>query len=401
MTATNQQILTMNSGSSSIKVGLFDAGTPVRQILSGSLERLGQLDSFFTMKGPDQEDTFTRHLHGATRSAALTAFTDWLEERCVRVPLAAAGHRLVQGGPNHYMPERATPALLADLQQLSQFDPDHLPDEIKLIQTIQEKFPDLVQIACFDTAFHHDLPRVAQMLAIPRRYEAQGVRRYGFHGLSYQFLMEELAREGPQVAEGRVILAHLGSGSSLAAVHRGKPVDTSMGFTPTSGVSMGTRSGDLDPGLVLYFARTEAMTAQQFSAMVNTESGLLGVSERSSDMRDLLEHAGHDFKSEEAITLFCYQVTKCIGAFAAIMGGVDTLVFAGGIGENAPEVRARICRKLAFLGIQLDAERNRSAKPVISKSESHVQIRVIATDEQRVIAQTVCQLLRLTEHQEN
>jgi acetate kinase len=251
-------------------------------------------------------------------------------------------------------------------------------------------------VACFDTAFHHDLPRVAQLLPIPRRYEAQGVRRYGFHGLSYAFLMGELARlAGREAAQGRVILAHLGNGASLAAVHRGKSMDTSMSFTPTAGVPMSTRSGDLDPGLVWYLARTEGLDAKRFNEMVNFQSGLLGVSETSSDMRDLLEHETQDVRAAEAVALFCYQVKKWIGAFAAALGGLDTLVFAGGIGENAPVVRARICDGLGFLGIVLEEKRNAGNEGVISAETSRVPVRVIHTDEEWMIANTVCRVLGL------
>jgi acetate kinase len=240
------------------------------------------------------------------------------------------------------------------------------------------------------------MPRVARLLAIPRRYEAQGVRRYGFHGLSYAYLMEELARlAGDEAARGRVILAHLGSGASLAAVHDGKPVDTSMGFTPSSGIPMGTRSGDLDPGLVRYLANTEAMTAGQFDEMTTTKSGLLGVSETSSDMRDLLDCEGRDVRAAEAVALFCYQVKKWIGAFAAAMGGLDTLVFSGGIAEHSPAVRARICDGLAFLGVALDEPRNTSNASVISEAGRPVTVRVIATDEECMIARSVCGVLSL------
>jgi acetate kinase len=257
-------------------------------------------------------------------------------------------------------------------------------------------------VACFDTAFHHDLPRVAQLLPIPRRYEVQGVRRYGFHGLSYAFLMGELARlAGAEVAQGRVILAHLGNGASLAAVNRGKPMDTSMSFTPTAGVPMSTRTGDLDPGLVWYLARTEHMDAKGFNEMVNFKSGLLGVSETSSDMRDLLEHEKQDVRAAEAVALFCYQVKKWIGAFAAALGGLDTLVFAGGIGENAPPVRARICDGLGFLGIELDEKQNATNEGVISGKTSGITVRVIPTDEERMIARMVCGVLGLDSKKEN
>jgi acetate kinase len=271
-----------------------------------------------------------------------------------------------------------------------------MPEEIRLIEACRRRFPDLPQVACFDTAFHHDLPRVAQLLPIPRRYEAQGIRRYGFHGLSYTFLMEELARvAGADAAKGRVILAHLGNGASLAAVYDRKPMDTSMAFTPAAGVPMSTRSGDLDPGLAWYLACAEGLDAKGFNRMVTREAGLLGVSETSSDIRDLLEHETQDVRAAEAVALFCYQVKKCIGGFAAALGGVDTLVFAGGIGENAPAVRARTCDGLGVLGIVLDEKRNEANEGVISATSSPVTVRVIRTDEERKIAESVRDILDL------
>jgi len=328
--------------------------------------------------------------------AAVSILMDWIEEHKGKDAMTAVGHRVVNGGPKYYKAQRITPEMIEELHCLSPFDPDHMPEEILLAEAFHHRFPDLPQVACFDTAFHHDLPRVAQMLPIPRRYEALGVRRYGFHGLSYAFLMEELARLGdPAATSGRVILAHLGNGASLAAVRDGKSVDTSMSFTPTAGIPMGTRSGDLDPGLVWYLARTDKMSAKQFDEMVNFRSGLLGISETSSDMHDLLDRKTQDVRAAEAVALFCYQVKKWIGAFAAALGGLDTLVFAGGIGENAPAVREGICDGLGFLGIQLEEKRNTTTEGVISAAVSRVTVRVIHTDEEIVIAKAVCCLLGL------
>jgi acetate kinase len=396
------RILTINGGSSSIKFALFEAGDSLRRILAGGIERIGLPEATFRVKGSDQADNFSRPVSAPDHTAAVGALMDWIEERSGRDALAAVGHRVVDGGPKFSKPERITAKMVEDLRRLSPFDPDHLPEEILLTEAFHRRFPDLPQVACFDTAFHHDLPRVAQLLPIPRRYEAQGVRRYGFHGLSYAFLIEELARvAGAEAAQGRVILAHLGNGASLAAVRYGKSVDTSMSFTPTAGIPMSTRSGDLDPGLVWYLARTEKMSAKQFNEMVNFQSGLLGISETSSDMRDLLEHETQDVRAAEAVALFCYQVKKWIGAFAAALGGLETLVFAGGIGENAPAARARICDGLGFLGIELEEKRNAANEGVISAAGSRVAVRVIRTDEELMIAKTVCQVLGLGSKKEN
>ncbi len=396
MKPPDPRILTINGGSSSIKFAVFEAGDPLRQILGGGIERIGRPDAILRAKGVNQADDVSRSVTAPDHTEAVGALMDWIEERSGREALAAAGHRVVHGGPKYSEPQRITPDMIDELRGLSPFDPDHLPEEILLVEAFRRRFPDLPQVACFDTAFHHDLPRVARLLPIPRRYEAQGVRRYGFHGLSFAFLMEELGRlTGAQAARGRVILAHLGSGASLAAVRDGRSVDTSMGFTPAAGVPMGTRSGDLDPGLVWYLARTEKMSPKQFNEMVNSRSGLLGISETSSDMRDLLDREAHDVRAAEAVALFCYQVKKWIGAFAAALGGLDTLVFAGGIGEQAPTVRARICDGLGFLGIELQENRNAANEGVISKADGRVAVRVIRTDEERMIAEAVCRVLDL------
>jgi acetate kinase len=397
MKPTNPHILTINGGSSSIKFALFGAGHPPERLLEGGIERIGQPEAALRVKGLNTADNLSRLVAAPDHAAAMGALMDWIVERLGQEALTGIGHRVVHGGPTYSQPQRITPEMIEALSRLSPFDPEHLPEEIMLIEAVRLRFPDLPQVACFDTAFHHDLPRVVQLLPIPRRYEAQGVRRYGFHGLSYEFLMGELAHlAGPGVARGRVVLAHLGNGASLAAVHDGKPMDTSMGFTPVAGVPMSTRSGDLDPGLFWYLARTEGFDAKQFNEMVNFHSGLLGVSESSSDMRDLLDSEAHDVRAAEAVALFCYQIKKCIGAFAAALGGLDTLVFAGGIGENAPKVRARICEGLRFLGIEIDDDRNVANSHVICAPGGRVTVRVIRTDEELVIARSVYEILGIS-----
>jgi acetate kinase len=390
------RILTINGGSSSIKFALFEAGDPLRRMLQGGITRIGSAQATLRVEGVDPTDNLSRSVTAPDHAAAVGALMDWIEAQGRREALTAVGHRVVHGGPKYCEPQRITADMVEELRRLSPFDPEHLPEEILLTEAFHRRFPDLPQVACFDTAFHHDLPRVARLLPIPRRYEAQGVRRYGFHGLSYAFLMGELARlAGTEAARGRVILAHLGNGASLAAVRDGKPVDTSMGFTPAAGVPMSTRSGDLDPGLIWYLARTEQMSAKQFNEMVNGRSGLLGVSETSSDMRDLLDREARDERAADAVALFSYQVRKWIGAFTAALGGLDTLVFAGGIGENAPAVRARICDGLGYLGIALDQGRNVANEGVISTTAGRVAVRVMHTDEERMIAETVCRVLGL------
>jgi acetate kinase len=312
--------------------------------------------------------------------------------------ISAVGHRIVHGLARRE-PARITSDVLAELRRATPYAPDHLPREIEMIEALRHRYPDLAQVACFDTAFHSGMPAVATLVPIPRRYYAKGVQRYGFHGLSYAYLLDELARiAGHEAANGRVILAHLGNGASLAAVKEGKSIDTSMGFTPAAGLVMSTRTGDLDPGVASFLARTEAMTATEFHRMVNHESGLLGVSELSSDMRDLLSREVEEARAADAVALFCYQAKKWMGAFAAALGGLDTLVFSAGIGERSATIRARVCDGLNFLGIELDDARNAAHAAVISTDASRVTVRVMRTDEEVMIARLVSRVLSLNAH---
>jgi acetate kinase len=389
-------ILTINGGSSSIKFALFHVESSLQRTVEGKIERIGLPESTFWVKGLNGTEAVSQQVDAPNHAATAEILMDWIEKRIGRDRLIAVGHRVVHGGPKYSEPQVITTKLVEDLHRLESFDPEHLPEEIQLTESFHRRFPHLPQIACFDTAFHRDMPRVARLLPIPRRYDSKGVQRFGFHGLSYTFLMEELARlDGMKTANGRIILAHLGNGASLAAVHHGKPVDTTMGFTPSAGIPMSTRTGDLDPGLVWYLARTEGIGPKQFNEMVNFQSGLLGVSETSSDMRDLLSKEAGDVRAAEAITLFCYQVKKCIGAFAAALGGLETLIFTGGIGENAPAVRSRICNGLGFLGIELNEKQNMVNGGVISGPNGRVTVRVIPTDEEWMIAKTVFRILGL------
>ena len=387
------QVLTINGGSSSIKFALYQMGELQEQTLHGTVDRIGLSGTNLTFKDPAGHQHDSRSIAAADHKSAANFLIDWLEDQAGFAAVQAIGHRVVHG-MQHTAPELVTQELLAELHRLRPYDPEHLPREIELIESFRQRYPNLPQVACFDTAFHCTMPRVAKLLPIPRRFDAKGVQRYGFHGLSYAFLIEELARLGdPAATTGRVILAHLGNGASLAAVRDGKSIDTSMGFTPTAGLVMSTRSGDLDPGLAPYLARTEQINAKQFYDMVNHESGLLGISEISPDMRELLAREAADVRAAEAVALFCYQTKKWIGSFAAALGGLDTLVFSAGMGENCPSIRTRICDGLSFLGIELNAPRNAENTAVISTDTSRVTVRVIRTDEELMIARSVCRLL--------
>lgn len=385
-------VLTINGGSSSIRFAMYEAGETLQRLIAGKIDRVGLSGTNLVVTGRTGKQEAPRRVAAANHRAAVNFLVGWLEAQPVFSSVKAVGHRVVHG-MKHSEPERVTPKLLAELRRITPYDPEHLPHEIELIGAIRQRHPTLPQVACFDTAFHRAMPRVAKLLPIPRRYAAKGVERYGFHGLSYAYLMEELRRLDPAAAKGRVILAHLGNGASLAAVRHGKSIDTSMGFTPTAGLVMSTRTGDLDPSLAYFLARTEHMTAARFQKMANHESGLLGISGTSSDVRDLLAHEASDARAADAVALFCYQAKKWIGSFAAALGGLDTLVFAGGIGENAPSVRARICEGLGFLGVELDRKRNAKSAAVISPDNGRVAVRVIRTDEELMIARSACRTL--------
>jgi acetate kinase len=389
MKPADARILTINGGSSSIKFALYHAEEPLKRGVYGTVDRIGLSGTNLTFHDPAKNQQDSRSLAAPDHKSAVNFLIDWLQEQNGFESVRAVGHRVVHG-MKHTEPEIVTQDLLDELHRISPNDPDHLPREIELIETFRQRHPKLPQVACFDTAFHQTMPRVAKLLPIPRRFDAKGIQRYGFHGLSYAYLMEELARLGdPAASKGRVILAHLGNGASMAAVLDGKSIDTSMCFTPTAGLVMSTRSGDLDPGLAPYLARTEQMTTKQFYEMVNHNSGLLGVSETTSDMQDLLKQEAADVRAAEAVALFCYQAKKWIGSFAAALGGLDTLVFAGGIGENCASIRVRICEGLGFFGVELNLARNAENAAVISSDASRVKARVIRTDEEIMIARSV------------
>jgi acetate kinase len=367
-------ILTLNAGSSSLKYALFAHGVRPTQIVRGTVERVG----------PD----------ASAAARALEAVLAKLEVNGGLASVGAVGHRVVHGGATFEAPTRIDARALAELRALAPIDPNHLPAEIAVVEAVHQRAPELPQVACFDTAFHAHMPRTSKLLPLPRRYEARGIRRYGFHGLSYTWLLEELARvAGESAARGRVILAHLGNGSSLAAVRDGVSVDTTMAFTPNAGVPMGTRTGDLDPGLIVHLLRTEGLTADALDVMLWKESGLLGVSGTSADMRDLLSREASDVAAADAVALFVHCVRKAVGALATTIGGLDTLVFSAGIGEHAAPVRARICAGLAHLGIALDEARNAEHAPVVSTDASACTVRVIPTDEEAVIARETLRVL--------
>jgi acetate kinase len=383
------RILTLNRGSATLKAALYDVSRAVEPVLSIKIDRIDFAGTQITIKDSAGETLLESSPPRGDSEATLQLVFSWLESHKFLGNLLAAGHRLVHGGVQFQEPVKITAQVLAELEKLTPLDPDHLPAALAVIRFVTKKLPDVPQIGCFDTAFHRSMPKVARMYALPRRFFEEGVMRFGFHGLSYEYILGELRSLDGALAEGRVIIAHLGNGASMVAVRNGESVDTSMGFTPLEGLVMGTRSGDVDPGALLYLLQHGKMAAADLDECLNKHSGLLGVSGSSEDMRDLLEKSSRDERAAEAVELFCYRVKKYLGAYAAALGGVDVVVFTGGIGEKAAPVRGKICEGLEFLGIQLDPQRNQRNENVISSASSRVKVRVIETNEDLTIVRHV------------
>jgi acetate kinase len=381
------QILCINAGSSSLKFSVYQmssTGSADARVVSGAVEAIGQPTGRFWMKGNDDRRLCTADHAFSNHIEAVEAMVEGLEQQG-RLEISAIGHRIVHGGPYFSDPLIVDRDVRARLDEIVPYAPLHLPTQIGIIDQVSKRRPDLPQVACFDTAFHRPMPELAKRFALPRELYDQGIRRYGFHGLSYEFVTSKL---GPKLGR-RAIIAHLGNGASMVALQDGRPIDTSMGLTPTGGFMMSTRSGDLDPGVLVHLQR-RGWTAEQLEAMLDRSSGLAGVSSLSSDMKTLLETRANDLRAAEAVAMFCYQARKTIGAYAAALGGLDTLVFTGGIGERAAEVRAEICDGLGFLGIVVDRASNARDADVISAIGGTCVVRVAQTDEDLMIARHTC-----------
>lgn len=394
-----QAVLTLNAGSSSIKFALYDAGTsgPLRQLVRGQIEDIAQAGAapHFSAQAPDGSILAEhRWPAGSTldHEALLTPLLAWITAHLGQEALAAVGHRIVHGGANYDHPVRLDATVMADLEKLVPLAPLHQPHNLAAVRAIARLRPELPQVACFDTAFHHGMPATATRLALPRHYADEGVRRYGFHGLSYEYIAGRLREQAPTLAAGRVIAAHLGNGASLCAMHDGHSVDTTMGFTTLDGLVMGTRCGTLDPGAVLYLQQAHGLSAAAVEHLLYHDSGLLGVSGISNDMRTLL--ASDDVRAKEAIDLFVFRIAREAGALASCLGGLDGLVFAAGIGEHAAPIRAAVCARLAWLGVECDATANARHAAVISTPRSRVEVRIVATDEEAMIATHTMRLLQ-------
>jgi acetate kinase len=379
----SHHILAFNSGSSSLKFAQYEfSGALERLLLRGEAENIGSQSGHMWLRNSDGGSIVDQVCAIPDHETALRMTFDKLQKGKFASP-SAIGHRVVNGGSRYSAPQKITQQILVQLRDLIPLAPVHLPAEIKIMEAVAAQIPQIPQVACFDTAFHRKLPEIAQRLPLPRKLFEEGIRRYGFHGLSYEYVLQEL---GAAAKGRRLIIAHLGNGSSLAAVRDCLPLDTSMGLTPSGGIMMGTRTGDLDPGVLIYLLREKRYDAAGLERLVDVEAGLLGVSEVSSDMKTLLARRQSDPRADQAIAMFCRSVRKEIGAFAAVLGGLDLLIFTGGIGEHSPAIREEICRDLAHLGVRLDPARNDAHADVISSAQSVCRVRVIATNEELMIA---------------
>jgi len=393
MDTRKSELLTINTGSSSLKAALYRLGSSGERTLSAQASGIGTTSAKLAIVDAAGRSLEKRQVRLSDHQAALDQLFRWLDENDRLTSIAAVGHRIVHGGLRYQSPQRIDAELVSHLRELVPLAPDHLPQSIAAIEAAQHRLGAIPQVACFDTEFHRTLPPRARTLPVPRSLaEKHTIVRFGFHGLSYEYLVERLREIDPAHTGGRTVLAHLGNGASMAAVRDGQSRDTSMGFTPAGGLVMGTRTGDLDPGVLVYLLQTKNVAVDALNDFVNQQSGLVGIA-GTSDMRELIAGRRHDPSAALSVELFCYQARKFLGAYAAALGGLDTIVFSGGIGENSAEIRAEICDELEFLGIRIDPAHNRDHGDVISASDSRVTVRVIRTDEDQMIARHTERLL--------
>ena len=389
MRQSEHPILCINSGSSSVKFALYEGDeTDAALLAKGTVKGIGLPEGHLRVAGATGETLAEVQGDFPQTQVAIHTLLDRLAQLDLPQPVAV-GHRVVHGGTAYTAPQRVDARLLETLRTLIPFAPLHQPSALEGIDAIASRLPGLPQVACFDTAFHHGLPERVQRFPLPRALGQEGIRRYGFHGLSYEFILETLGA----AVQGRTIIAHLGNGSSLVAVRDGHPLDTTMGLTPTGGVMMGTRSGDLDPGLLLYLLQAKDYSVEQLAHLVNHEAGLLGVSGLSADMQTLLDKREREPHAAQAVEMFCDQLRKQVGALTAVLGDLDTLVFTGGIGEQAAPVRWEVCQGLTYLGVALDPQRNDAHARIISTPQSACSVWVVPTNEELMIARHTRALL--------
>lgn len=388
----SRSLLTINSGSSSVKFALFGADDSLLRGWSGAIERIGLADGRFHAANADGTTVIEEAGAIVDHDAALRMLIDAIERHASDAPLVAVGHRVVHGGPDCDCPLVVTAAVEERLRQFIPLAPLHQPNSLAGIAAVRRARPDLLQLACFDTAFHHGLPRLAKLTALPRAFYGEGVRRYGFHGLSYEYVVSALRRNGVDVDQERIVIAHLGNGASMCALKGGRSVDTTMGFSTIAGLPMGTRCGDLDPGIILYLMAAKGLTLEQVQHLLYEESGLLGISGSSRNMQDLLARPAQP-AAVEAVEYYTYQARRQLGALTMALGGLNRLVFTGGIGANATAIRGKVCAGLEYLGITLDSKRNAAGERLISAHNSRVAVEAFSTDEELMIARHVRQSL--------
>jgi acetate kinase len=388
-----RSILVLNAGSSSIKFALYPAASDGGDDAAcrGEIEGIGHALHLKARDRPGKTIADQRMDGSANHEQGLAGLLNWLAARSQGTEIAAAGHRIVHGGSNYAEPVRITPAVLRDLEQLTALAPLHQPHNLEAVRAIARLHPAIPQVACFDTAFHATAPRIATTFALPRALTEKGVRRYGFHGLSYEYIASVLPAHLGAAADGKVAVAHLGNGASMCGMIDRKSMATTMGFSVLDGLVMSRRCGTIDPGVLLYLLQTERMSAEELSHLLYNESGLLGVSQTSDDMRDLL--ASNDPRAREAVELFVYRIVRELGSLAAALGGLDALVFTAGIGEHSPEIRARVCEHATWLGLALDPAANGAGGPRISRQDSRVSVWTFPTDEERMVARHTRALL--------
>lgn len=394
-------IIAINNGSSNLKFKLFTRTDPPLQLVSGKITGIGSSKTLFSVThGKGHEISSTETGIDSIEKAGARVIS-WLDQQAGNYGIACIGHRVVQGGLSFSEPKQATIDFLGALKKMESLAPLHLPPAISIMNLFLQAFPETPQLACFDTRFHRDMPFEAKHFALPRSLWEKGIVRYGFHGLSCQYIMEYLQQADPSIKEKKIIIAHLGSGCSMTAVKNGTSVDTTMGFTPAGGLIMSSRSGDIDPGIIPYLLEQEKMDASALTRLFNKEAGLKAISETDDSMERLLEKRKTDPRAEQAIAMFCYQAKKHIGALITVLGGLDILVFTGGIGENEPIIRELICEGLDFLGIKIDKNRNDQSATEIEAKKNKVAVRVIRTDEEIIIARQVFQFLRREQNKQH
>ncbi len=379
-------LLVINPGSSSVKAMAYDESELEKALNSVSIEGIGTGQATL-LPGSVFDENIIQHVDAPDYITAVRLIREWLEDEMGESVISVIGYRIVHGGERYKQPTKIDGEAIEYLRSITSLAPNHMPGAIDCVEAFRAVYPEVAHVACFDTAFFSEMPKVNQTLPIPKSISEEGVRRYGFHGLSYEYLLESFQdHEGEVAARGRVILAHMGNGVSLTACRDGRPVDTTMGFTPVSGVPMSTRTGDIEPGVIFYLMREKGMTLEEISDMVTKRSGLLGISGDTSDMYHLLQRQHENESSALAVEYFCYEIKKQIGAYIAALGGVDSIIFAGGIGERSDEIRARVLEGLGFIGVVIDPERNKRNARLISGDDSSVGVHVIPTHEDIIIA---------------